>query len=261
VDASALPDLTTLVLLCLSAALAGWVDAVSGGGGLLQLPALLLALPGAAPVEVLATNKIASVLGTSTATATYARQAPPDVRTALPMVVAAVAGAALGAGTASRLPVDLFRPIIVVLLMAVWLWTLLSPAMGRTQALRWQGRRRHYVVATAAGLAIGFYDGLIGPGTGSFLLIVLVAVLGYSFLNASSTAKVVNLGTNLAAIVVFGVTGSVLWLLGLLMGLCNAAGAFVGARMAIKRGSGFVRVVFLAVVGVLILRLGWDLIA
>ncbi len=132
--------------------------------------------------------------------------------------------------------------------------------MGLRQELRWHGSRRHYVVATVAGLAIGFYDGLIGPGTGSFLLIVLVAVLGYSFLNASSTAKVVNLGTNLAAIVVFGVTGSVLWLLGLLMGACNVIGAVIGARMAIRRGSEFVRLVFLAVVGVLILRLGWDLL-
>ena len=108
-------------------------------------------------------------------------------------------------------------------------------------------------------LAIGFYDGILGPGTGSFLLIVLVAGLGYSFLNASSTAKVVNLGTNVAAIIVFGITGSILWLLGLLMGLCNMAGAIIGARMAIRRGSGFVRIVFLAVVGVLILRLAWDL--
>ncbi len=260
-DPLALPDIGTIVLLCLAAGLAGWVDAVSGGGGLLQLPALFLALPSAAPVEVLATNKASSILGTAAATATYARKAPPDVRTAMPMVIAAVVGAALGAATASRLPPEVFKPVIVVLLVVVWLWTLLSPQMGRTQQLRWHGSRRHYVVATAAGLAIGFYDGLIGPGTGSFLLIVLVAVLGYSFLNASSTAKVVNLGTNLAAIVVFGVTGSVLWLLGLLMGACNVIGAVIGARMAIQRGSEFVRLVFLAVVGVLILRLGWDLLA
>ena len=209
---------------------------------------------------MLATNKASSIMGTAAATVTYARKAPPDVRTALPMAVAAIVGAALGAGTASRIPADVFRPLIVVLLVLVWFWTLLSPQMGRTQQLRWHGRRRHYVVATLAGLAIGFYDGLIGPGTGSFLLIVLVGVLGYSFLNASSTAKVVNLGTNLAAIIVFGITGSVLWGLGLLMGACNVAGAIVGARMAISRGSGFVRVVFLAVVGVLILRLGWDLL-
>ncbi len=258
-DALALPDTGVLVALCIAAAMAGWVDAVSGGGGLLQLPALLVAFPSAEPVEALGTNKVSSVLGTAAATATYARKAPPDVRTALPMAVAAFIGAGLGALVASRVPAEAFRPIIVVLLIAVWLWTLLSPRMGQTQELRWQGHRRHYAVAIAAGLAIGFYDGILGPGTGPFLLIVLVAGLGYSFLNASSTAKVVNLGTNVAAIIVFGITGSILWLLGLLMGLCNMAGAIIGARMAIRRGSGFVRIVFLAVVGVLILRLAWDL--
>lgn len=259
-DPFALPDAGTLIALCLAAALAGWVDAVSGGGGLLQLPALLLAFPGMPPVMALGTNKLASILGTSAATATYARKAPPDVRTALPMVVAAIAGAALGSLTASHLPTAVFRPVIVVLLVCVWLWTLLNPAMGRVQTLRWHGSSRHYVAATLAGLVIGFYDGLVGPGTGSFLLIVLVGVLGYSFLNASSTAKIVNLGTNAASIVVFGLTGSVMWALGLLMGVCNVAGAVVGARMAITRGSGFVRLVFLVVVGVLILRLGWDLL-
>ena len=260
-DALALPDAGTVVLLCAVALLAGWVDAVSGGGGLLQLPALLLALPQAAPVQALGTNKLSSIMGTSAATATYVRRAPPDVRTALPMVVAALVGSAIGAVTASRLDPDLFRPVIVLLLVAVWFWTLLNPTLGLTERLRWRGRRRHYVVATAAGLAIGWYDGLLGPGTGSFLLIVLVAVLGYSFLQASATAKVVNLGTNLAAIVVFGLTGSVLWLLGILMGLCNMLGAVIGARMAVRRGSGFVRVVFLVVGAVLILRLGWDLLA
>lgn len=259
-SALALPDTGVLIALCVAAALAGWVDAVSGGGGLLQLPALLVALPSAEPVPALATNKVSSVLGTAAATATYSRKAPPDVRTALPMAVAAFVGAGCGALTASHIPAQAFRPIIVGLLVIVWFWTLLSPQMGRVQELRWRGRRRHYVVATAAGLAIGFYDGVLGPGTGSFLLILLVAGLGYSFLNASSTAKVVNLGTNVAAIIVFGLTGSVLWLLGLVMGVCNVAGAVVGARMAIRRGSGFVRLVFLTVVGLLILRLAWDLV-
>ena len=254
-------DPGVVVLLCLAAAAAGWVDAVSGGGGLLQLPALLVAMPSAAPVTALATNKLSAILGTAAATATYARKAPPDVRTALPMAVAAFAGSVLGALAASHIPAAAFRPIIVVALAAVWVWTLLNPAMGREQALRWHGSRRHVLVATLAGFAIGCYDGLIGPGTGSFLLIVLVAGLGYSFLNGSSTAKVVNLGTNLAALIVFGLTGSVLWGLGLLMGACNVLGAVIGARMAIRRGSGFVRVVFLTVVGLLILRLGWDLLS
>ena len=176
------------------------------------------------------------------------------------MVLAAIIGSALGAITASRLPADVFRPMIVVLLVIVWVWTLVRPGMGMETSLRWQGRRRHYVVATAAGLVIGMYDGLLGPGTGSFLLIVLVSVLGYSFLQASSTAKVVNLGTNAAAMVVFAATGSVLWVLGGLMAVGNVVGGVIGARMAIRRGSQFVRLVFLAVVGVLILRLAWDLI-
>lgn len=254
-------DPGVVLLLCLAAAAAGWVDAVSGGGGLLQLPALLLAMPTGAPVTALATNKLSAMLGTAAATATYARKAPPDVRTALPMAAAAFAGSVVGAIAASHVPPAAFRPIIVIALAVVWLWTLLNPAMGQVQSLRWQGRRRHVAVATVAGLAIGCYDGLIGPGTGSFLLIVLVAGLGYSFLNGSSTAKVVNLGTNLAALIVFGLTGSVMWGLGLLMGACNVAGAVLGARMAIARGSAFVRAVFLTVVGLLILRLGWDLLS
>ena len=125
--------------------------------------------------------------------------------------------------------------------------------------MRWGGRKRHYVVAVGVGALIGFYDGIFGPGTGSFLLIALVGLLGYSFLAASSTAKIVNLGTNAAALLVFGFSGSILWTLGLLMALCNVLGAYFGARMAITRGSPFVRIVFLAIVAILIIRLAWDL--
>lgn len=255
-----LPEPDVVVLLCVAAALAGWVDAVTGGGGLLQLPAILLAVPQATPVQALGTNKLASLMGTAAAASTYWRRARPDLRTAMPMALAAFTGSILGASLAVRIPAGAFRPVIVVLLVLVWVWTLVRPAMGQTDEVRWQGRRRHYVVAVFAGFAIGCYDGLLGPGTGSFLLIVLVTVLGYSFLAASATAKIVNLWTNLAALIIFGVTGSVLWLLGLVMGLCNVAGAVIGARMAIRRGSGFVRIVFLVVVGLLILRLAWDLL-
>ena len=250
----------TVALLCLAALAAGWVDAVTGGGGLVQLPSLLLALPQENTVAAIATNKLSSVLGTSAATATYARKVRLDLRTAVPMAVAAMGGAAGGALTASHLPVAALRPVIVVALIVVWVVTLVRPSMGQDEALRWQGRRRHYVIAVLAGLLIGFYDGAIGPGTGSFLLMVLVAGLGYSFLRASATAKVVNLATNVSALIVFGIAGAPLWLLGLLMGACNVLGAVVGASMAIRRGSAFVRVVFLVVVGVLILRLGWDLL-
>jgi len=250
----------TIALLCLAAAGAGWVDAVSGGGGLLQVPSLLVALPTSPPALALGTNKLASIIGTTGAASRYLRASVLDLRTALPMTAAAILGSAVGASLATRIPAQAFRPVILVLLISVWLWTLLRPQLGAEQRLRWEGRRRHYAVAVAAGCGIGAYDGLLGPGTGSFLLIVLVGVLGYSFLNASATAKVVNVGTNLAALAVSGVSGNVLWLLGLLMGMCNLAGALVGARMAIDRGSSFVRAVFLAVVGLLIARLAWDLI-
>jgi uncharacterized membrane protein YfcA len=255
------PDLWTIALLCLAALAAGWVDAVTGGGGLLQLPALLIAMPGAAPAQALGTNKLASLIGTSAAATTYLRKTKLDLRTALPMAVAAFIGAGFGATMASRIPAASFRPIILFLLIAVWLWTWFRPAMGTVEQRRWEGRKRHYVVAVLAGFGIGFYDGLIGPGTGSFLLIVLVAVLGLSFLQASATAKIVNMGTNIAALIIFGLTGSVLWLLGLLMGVCNLVGAVIGARTAIARGSGFVRRVFLVIVALLIMKLAWDLYA
>jgi uncharacterized membrane protein YfcA len=254
-------DLWTLAALLVAAFAAGWVDAVTGGGGMLQLPALLVALPQQSPVQALGTNKLSSIFGTTAAAATYIRKVRLDFRTALPMAGTAFLGALLGASVATRLPVAAFRPIIVVLLIAVWFWTLLSPTMGREEVLRFAGRKRHYGIAVLAGLGIGFYDGILGPGTGSFLLIVLVAGLGYSFLQASATAKIVNVGTNLAALIVFGITGSVLWLLGVLMAAMNVAGAVIGARTAVRRGSGFVRGIFLVVVGLLILRLGWDVFA
>ena len=233
---------------------------MSGGGGLLQLPSLLLGLPPGTPaVQALGTNKLSSIIGTSAAARAYARHVTLDLRTALPMAGAAFLGSGLGSLLATRVPDGVFRPVILVLLVAVWVWTLLRPAMGQVDRLRWSGHR-HRVIAALAGLLIGFYDGLIGPGTGSFLLIALVAGLGYSFLSASATAKIVNLGTNAASLIVFGLTGNVIWLLGLLMGVCNLAGAVTGARMAIARGSGFVRVVFLAVVGLLIIRLAIDIL-
>lgn len=248
----------TVVLLLLAALSAGWVDAVVGGGGLLQLPALLL-VPGMTPLNALATNKVASIFGTATSSITYYRRVHPDLRTALPMAGLALVGAAGGALSASLLPEQVLQPIIVVALLAVAVYTLARPALGEATALRWHGRR-HHLVAGAAGAAIGFYDGILGPGTGSFLVFTLVGLLGYAFLEASAKAKIVNFATNLGALLVFVPQGAVLWGLGLLMGSANLLGGYLGARTAVARGSGFVRVVFLLVVGALILRLGWQVV-
>ena len=254
-----MPELSDVLLLCLAAGFAGWVDAVSGGGGLVQLPALLVLLPGASPIQVLATNKLASICGTSVAAATYYRKVRPDLRTALPMAGIALVGSALGALCASLIPSEVFRPLVLVLLVGVAAYTLWRPRLGDVQALRWDGRQ-HHVAAGLGGFGLGFYDGIFGPGTGSFLVFLLVGLLGYSFLQASAKARIVNIGTNIGALIVFIPQGAPMWLLGLAMGACNIAGGWLGAHTAIRRGSRFVRVVFLTVVAGLILKLGYDVV-
>lgn len=246
----------TLILIVVAAFAAGWIDAVVGGGGLLQLPALLL-IPGISPIQALATNKLASVFGTATSSVTYYRRAKPDIRTALPMAVIALAGSFGGAAVATVLPAAAFKPIIVVALLAVALFTAFRPQMGAATKLRFSGHR-HHIMAGLAGLVIGFYDGLIGPGTGTFLVISLVALLGYDFLQASAKAKIVNLATNTGALLLFIPHGAVLWLLGGILAIANVAGSYLGSRMAISRGATFIRVVFLLVVVALIAKLGLD---
>lgn len=246
----------TLILVVVAAFCAGWIDAVVGGGGLLQLPALLL-IPGITPVQALATNKLGSVFGTATSSVTYYRRAKPDIRTALPMAAIALAGSFGGAAVATVLPSSAFKPIIVVALLAVALLTAFKPQLGAATQLRFQGHK-HHITAGAAGLGIGFYDGMIGPGTGTFLVITLVALLGYDFLQASAKAKIVNFATNAGALILFIPHGAVLWLLGGILAVANVAGSYLGSRMAISRGTTFIRVVFLVVVIALIVKLGVD---
>ncbi|GAB7192048.1 TSUP family transporter [Kineococcus sp. NUM-3379] len=250
--------LLTVVLLVLAAFLAGWVDAVVGGGGLVQLPALLL-VPGMDPVQALGTNKIAGAMGTATSSVTYYRRVRPNLRTALPTALVAALGAAAGALSAAAVPEGVLTPVILVALVLVAAYTLLKPDLGGATALRFSGHR-HTVVAGLTGAVIGFYDGIAGPGTGAFLVFTLVGLLGYAFLEASATAKIVNLATNLGALAVFAWHGSVLWALGLVMGTANLLGGYLGARTAVAAGSRFVRTVFLVVVAVLVVRLGWQVL-
>jgi uncharacterized protein len=247
----------TLALLVLAALVAGWVDAVVGGGGLVQIPALLVLLPGATPVQVLATNKIASVGGTVTSSITYFRRVRPSLRTALPMAGLAFVGSAAGALCAGLLSPAVFRPLVLAGVVGVAVYVLRRPDLGHVTALRLTPRR-HLAAAAAIGVGLGFYDGVFGPGTGSFLVFALVGVLGYAFLEASAKARIVNVATNLGAIAVFAPQGAPLWGPGLCMGAAAVLGGYVGARTAISRGSRFVRVVFLVVVGGLALRLGYD---
>ena len=251
-----MPDSPTVFALLVAAGfLAGWVDAVVGGGGLIQLPALVLGLPGAAPAQLLATNKLASICGTSVSAATYYRRIRPDLRTALPMAGAAYLGAVGGAFVGLHIPKSAFNPVILVLLVVVGAYTLLRPDLGTVTELRHAGTR-HTSYAVLVGLGIGVYDGALGPGTGSFLVFALVGWLGYAFLQASAKAKITNFATNLGALTVFVPQGQVLWVTGLAMGAANLVGGYLGARTAVRLGSGFIRAVFVLVVGAFIVRLG-----
>ena len=252
-------DLTLVLLMVLAGFAAGWVDAVVGGGGLIQLPALLLGFPGATPAQILATNKISSIFGTATSSITYVRRVKPDLRTALPMASVAFLGAIGGALIGVRIPKEAFNPIILVMLVLVGAYTIFKPSLGQVTALRFTGAR-HTATAMIVGFVIGAYDGALGPGTGSFLVFALVGMLGYAFLEASAKAKIANFATNLGALVIFIPGGHVMWKIGLLMAAANIVGGYVGARTAVARGSTFVRAVFMLVIVAFIIRIGGDVI-
>ena len=252
-------DPSTWALLASAALLAGWVDAVVGGGGLIQLPALLIGLPGAAPAQLLATNKVGSICGTSVSSITYYRRIRPDLRTALPMAAAAYVGSIAGAFVGLHIPKSAFNPIILVLLVVVGAYTVFKPSLGAVTVMRHEGRR-HTSYAVLVGLVIGSYDGALGPGTGSFFVFALVGWLGYAFLQASAKAKIANFATNLGALTVFVPQGHVLWTVGLVMGALNLVGGYLGVRTAVRLGSGFVRAVFVLVVSAFIIKIGGSLL-
>lgn len=252
--ASLLTEITmwTLVICVVAAFVAGFVDAVAGGGGLIQLPVLLWSFPVAPLASVLGTNKAVSVVGTSAAAATYRRKIEINTRLLVPMMAAAFGGSLVGALLATRVEREWFEPIILTVLIFVGVATIMRPEFGKHEV---SIQSRSPFVAPLLGLGIGFYDGLIGPGTGMFLVFGLVTLLGNSFLSASALAKFVNIATNLAALAIFIPGGHVLWLVAALMAPANLLGGYVGAHTALNRGSVFVRVIFLVMLAVLVARL------
>lgn len=258
-----MPDisLTTTAVLCLAALMAGWIDAVVGGGGLLLLPMLLLALPagGVSSAQyALGTNKAVAIVGTTGAAVTYARRTPVDVRTAVRIGLAALAGSTGGALVAATLSTDVLKPVVMVVLVAVGVFVILRPGFGRAPSAAPVTARRVVAAIGLAGLGIGFYDGMIGPGTGTFLVLALTALLHLDLVRASATAKIVNCCTNAGALAMFAWKGTVYWQLAVLMAAFNLVGGMVGARTALKRGSGFVRVVLLVVVFALVANMAYE---
>ena len=250
-------DLTiaTSLFLLVASFFAGFIDSIAGGGGLIQLPALLIGLPKSETAEVLGTNKLSAVFGTTTAAALYRKQIKPNPKILIAMGLPAFLGSAGGAVLASKIPTSSMRPMVLVLLIIVAIYTWFKPDLGKFENLRHQPGRR-VQIAGLAGAVIGFYDGIFGPGTGSFLMLILVASLGYAFITASAIAKVVNVATNVGAIMVFGIHGAVIWQIGIIMGIANISGAIIGSRLAIKGGSTLVRKVFLIVTVALIVKVG-----
>lgn len=246
-----------LLFLLPAAFLAGLVDAVVGGGGLIQIPALFAVIPGAAPATLFGTNKLSSICGTFSATLRYVRGVSVPWRVALLAAAAAFVFSFLGAMSVALLPKAWARPLILLLLIVVAVYTFVRKDFGQVDSGLTHGRK-HLAGALLLGAGIGFYDGFFGPGTGSFLLFLFVRFFGLDFLRATCAAKVVNLSTNAAALLYFGPTGHVLWALALGMAVCNVAGAQVGSVLALRHGSGFVRKLFLVVVGVLIGKFAWD---
>lgn len=248
-----------LIVTCASLA-AGFVDSIVGGGGLILVPALFATFPTTHPATLFGTNKAASVWGTALATWQYSRRVELRWAALLPAVAVSFAGAFAGAWVVTVVSPALLRLALPFVLLAVLLYTLARKELGRHHTPRYQGRAE-MGVACAIGAAVGFYDGFFGPGTGSFLVFLFVRWLGYDFLHASASAKLLNVATNLAALALFAWKGHVWWHFAVAMALANLAGSWLGTHLALKHGAGFVRVVFIGVVGALILKTGFDAFA
>lgn len=236
---------------------AGLVDAVVGGGGLIQIPVLFSMYPNTAPATLFGTSKLAGIFGTSAAAYNYAKRVKVAWSAAAPAAVAAFVMAFCGAFTVTRIPPDFVRGLLPFVLLAVAVYTFKKKDFGSIHAPLHSGSRERYL-AIGMGAVIGFYDGFFGPGTGSFLVFLFVRFFGFDFLGASAAAKIVNVACNLAALSWFGVSGHLLWQLGLLMAGCQVAGSLVGTRLAIRHGTVFVRKLFLVVVSLLVLKTSYD---
>ncbi|MFM9835382.1 MAG: sulfite exporter TauE/SafE family protein [Methylophilaceae bacterium] len=239
--------------------IAGLVDAVVGGGGLIQIPALFSSLTTSTPASLLGTNKFSSVFGTASAAWRYSHQVQIPWRTAAPAALSAFAGSWLGARMTTLLPIEWMRPAVLLLLIGIAIYTFRRHELGSTHEPRWQGKTL-LCFAMLGGACIGFYDGFFGPGTGMFLLFMWVQVFGFDFLHATATTKVVNASTNAAALVYFVPNGHILWAYALPMAITNIIGAQIGTRLAIEHGTAFIRKLFLFLVCFLIAKMAWQFV-
>lgn len=246
-----------MLVVSLASLLAGFVDSIVGGGGLILVPALFATFPTTPPATLLGTNKGTSVWGTAMATLQYSRRVNLRWSALLPAATFGFVASMGGAWLVTVVSPEFLRKFMPVVLVAVLAYTLARKELGRHHAPRFSGRAE-IAAACGIGTLIGFYDGFFGPGTGSFFVFLIVRILGYDFLNASAAAKLLNTATNFAALILFALKGHVWWHFVLVMAVANVAGSLMGTHMALKHGTGFVRGAFILVVSALICKTAYD---
>lgn len=246
-----------IFLLALAAFFAGFVDSIVGGGGLIQVPALFSFMPGTAPATLLGTNKMAGIWGTTVAATRYMKTVSLRWSMVAPAAFMAFAFSFAGAFLVTHIPPTYLRKALPFILVAVAIYTFKKKEFGADNKPAFSGSKETYM-AMLVGAGIGFYDGFFGPGTGSFFMFLFVRIFGYDFLRASAAAKVLNVACNTAALIWFGYSGHVLWMLGLTMAICGVGGSILGSHLAIKYGTSFVRKMFLGVVVALICKTTYD---
>lgn len=246
-----------ILIVCIAAFAAGFIDAIVGGGGLVQTPVLFMMFPNYSVATLLGTTKLPSFLGTSVSLYQYAKRVTIQWKLVGFIAAAAFCAAMFGSYLVSKISNQTFKPIILGALIIVAIYTYTKKNFGQHEE-----KELPFGLALTrgliSGLVIGFYDGFIGPGTGSFLVLMFISLLGHDFMHASAHAKTVNLATNMASIIYFVSTGNILFELAIPMAVCNMAGGFVGTRFALLRGNQFIRIFFLCVVCATILRFGYD---
>ena len=246
-----------IIILCIAAFAAGFVDAIVGGGGLIQIPTALILLPQYPVATVIGTTKIPSFCGTSIAAYQYSRHVELNYKHLGLMTIIAGCSAFLGSFMLTKVSNDFMKPLLIIVLSAIAIYTYRKKNFGVHKVKDHTTMQvRNYAIFIS--LIIGFYDGFIGPGTGSFLVWTFITLLGLDFLHASADAKFVNLSTNIGSIFLFAITGKIIYAIALPMVVFNAAGGFVGSKLAILKGNSFIRIIFLCVVSATLLKLGYD---
>ena len=253
-------EIDILFFLCLASFAAGFVDAIVGGGGLIQTPVALILMPNVPVASIIGSLKIPAFSGTSFAAFQYLKKVKMNWKLLAIMSVVAFISAFVGSTVLTQVSNDFMKPLLLVVLTLLAIYTFMKKNFGQHQE-KLLSFKQQLLYAIIISLAVGFYDGFIGPGTGSFFVVAFVSILGFDFLHASANAKMVNLATNFGSICLFVLKGKILWAMALPMAVCNALGGFLGAKLAISKGNGFIRGFFLVVVIGTLIRFAYDVFA